>query len=84
LAPSVNDMITSPRNPSLRLAPTPASSAWRLLVPGDQVSIGGTGVYEIVHMSHGRAWLEGADGSQRLADASSLRPRRGGSLVPLS
>lgn len=74
-------MITSPRNPSLRLAPTPASSAWRLLAPGDQVSIGGAGAYEIVHMSHGRAWLEGHDGSQRLADASALQLRHGGRAI---
>jgi len=58
-------MLTSSRNLSLRLAPTPASSDWRLLAPGNQVSIGGSGTYEIVHMSHGRAWLEGHDGSQR-------------------
>lgn len=46
---------------------------WRLLGAGDAVSIGGEGVYEIIHVSQAKAWLSGlVDGSQRLVDASRL------------
>lgn len=68
-------MITT--SPTRARAARPQSAAWRLFAPGDEVSIAGTGTYEIVHLSHGRAWLEGRDGSQQLADASALELRIG-------
>lgn len=70
--------------PSLRSpAALPADhAAWHLFAPGDEVSILGTGAYEIVHLSHGRAWLSAvATGTQRLADISALRLRQSGMVL---
>ena len=71
-------MITRPRS-SLARTPAPRPHAAvdvghaPLLAPGDEVSIGGSGAYEIVYLSEGRAWLSGLDdGAQRLADSASL------------
>lgn len=52
-----------------------AGKDWRLLVAGDAVTIDGAGptAYEVIHVSHGSAWLSGlADGAQRLVDAATL------------
>jgi len=81
--PSAPMLTSSPRP---QISPPPARDgdevAARLLAPGDEVSIMGAGTYEIVHLSHGRAWLSSlADGMQQLADATQLRLRRGGSAV---
>ena len=60
-------------------ASTAEPASWQLLAPGDEVSIMGAGAYEIVHLSHGRAWLCAvSSGAQRLADVSALQLRRCG------
>jgi len=54
-------------------APARPGATWRLLAPGDEVTLGGSEAYAIVHLSHGRAWLTDlADGAQMLDDASAL------------
>ncbi|MBC2660125.1 hypothetical protein H7F50_00040 [Novosphingobium flavum] len=48
--------------------------AWRLLAPGDRVTIVGRGAYRIVHLSEARAWVTSLeDGANRLVAAPLLR-----------
>ena len=48
--------------------------AWRLLAPGDRVTIVGRGAYRIVHLSDARAWVTSLeDGANRLVAAPLLR-----------
>lgn len=59
------------RSPSAARA---REQAWRLLVPGDLVSIAGRGSYRIVHLSEARAWVTSLDdGANRLVAAPLLR-----------
>jgi len=54
----------------------PRVAVWRLLTPGDEVSIAGDGAYELVHVDSAKAWLTSlADGSHLLVSAACLRLR---------
>lgn len=58
---------------SLRPITATARRACQLLLPGDEVSLSGSGRFAVIHLAHSKAWLEGADGRQLLADASDLQ-----------
>jgi hypothetical protein len=49
------------------------NAAWCLLTAGDEVSIAGSGSYQVIHLSGASAWIAGsADGSHQLVEAAEL------------
>lgn len=50
-----------------------ADASWRLLAPGDEVSVEGKAGFELIHLSEGLAWVSAlADGTSRLVAVAAL------------